>query len=68
MGQGDIYKFLKANPDQWFISREISNRIDISLVSVTMSLKKLRENNEVEFKKSGKKKGSRDQYLYKFKL
>lgn len=67
MGQEEIYKFLKANPDEWFTSKEISKKIEISLGSVTICLKRLREKDEVVFKKSGMRKGKRDQYLYKSK-
>ena len=65
MGQEDIIKLLKANPNEWFTSKEISNEINISLGAVTVSLKRLREKNEVEHKKS--RTGARNQYLYKLK-
>jgi len=67
MGQQEIYDFLKAHPVEWFTSREISQEINISLGSVTVCLKKLRQNNEVLYKAVGKKTGKRTQYSYCFK-
>jgi predicted transcriptional regulator len=67
MGQQEVYNFLKAHRDEWFTSRNISDRINISVGSVTVCLKKLREKNEVQFKQMGKQRGKRSQYLYKFK-
>ncbi len=67
MGQQEVYNFLKAHPNEWFKSRDISNGINTSVGSVTVCLKKLRENDEVQFKQMGKQHGKRTQYLYKFK-
>ncbi len=67
MGQQEVYDFLKAHPDEWFTSKEISKGIDISLGSVTVCLKKLRKNNEVQYEATGKKGGKRTQYSYCFK-
>lgn len=67
MGQQDIYNFLKAYPNEWFTSKDISKGINISVGSVTVCLKRLRENNEVQYKATGKKHGKRTQYSYKFK-
>ena len=67
MGQQEIYDFLKANPIDWFTSKEISKKISISIGSVTVCLKKLRDNNEVQYKAVGKKTGKRTQYSYCFK-
>ena len=64
MGQLDVYEFLEDNPDLWFTSREISRKIDVSLPSTTMSLKRLREEGEVIFRGSGR---SGDEFRYKFK-
>ena len=65
MGQGDIINLLKTNPNYWFTYREIKNEINISLGATTVSLKRLREKGEVDYKIS--KRGTRDQYYYKFK-
>ncbi len=67
MGQQEVYDFLKAHPIGWFTSKEISNEINISIGSVTVCLKKLRENNEVHYKAIGKMGGKRTQYSYSFK-
>lgn len=67
MGQQEVYDFLKAHPDEWFKSKEISQGIDISIGSVTVCLKKLRKNDEVLYKAIGKKGGKRTQYAYSFK-
>jgi hypothetical protein len=67
MGQQEVYNFLKDHPEEWFTSKEISEGIDISIGSTTVCLKKLRENNEVQFKPIGKKGGKRTQYSYCFK-
>jgi len=65
VGQEDVIKFLKANPNEWFTPKEINQRIDISYTSVTVSLKRMRVKNEVEYKIS--RIGARDQYYYKYK-
>ena len=67
MGQQEICDFLEENPDEWYSTRDLSEAIDKSIGSVTVCLKKLRENNEVDYKPSGKKGGKRLQYLYKKK-
>lgn len=66
MGQQEVYDFLKAHPNEWFTSREISEEINISIGSTTVCLKKLRKNNEVQYKAIGKKGGKRTQYSYSF--
>lgn len=62
MGQQDIYDFLKRNPARWFTSKELSEKLKISIGSVTMSLKKLRESRSVKFKQT-----KRNTYQYMFK-
>jgi Mn-dependent DtxR family transcriptional regulator len=56
MGQEEVYNFLKGHRQEWFTSRDISGRINISVGSVTVCLKKLRENDEVQFKQMGKQR------------
>ncbi len=63
MGQQEVYNFLKKNPRRWFTSREISEKIKISIGSVTSSLKKLRKSNLVQYKTTTK----RNMFIYKFK-
>ena len=67
MGQQEVYNFLKAYPNEWFTSKEISKGINISVGSVTVCLKKLRKYNEVHYKATGKRGGKRTQYSYSFK-
>ncbi len=67
MGQQDVYNFLKDNPNDWFTSRDISKGIKISIGSVTVCLKKLREKNEVQHKSVGNAYRRKKQYQYKFK-
>jgi predicted transcriptional regulator len=67
MGQQEIYNFLKDYPNEWFTSKDISKEINISIGSVTVCLKKLRDHNEIKYKAIGKKGGKRTQYSYSFK-
>lgn len=53
MGQQEIYDFLRRNGGTWFTSRALSDKLGISIGSVTMSLKKLRKTNIIEFRKAG---------------
>ncbi len=61
MGQQEVYDFLCKNTDKWFTSRDISEELGVSIGSVTMSLKKLRKTNMIQYKNSGK----RNTYWYK---
>ena len=49
MGQGEVLNFLKSHPDKWYTSREISVGLERSrsVGSVSVCLKKLRENNDL---------------------
>ena len=62
MGQQDIYDFLKGNQEDWYTSRDLSEKLSISIGSVTMSLKKLRESKAIKFKTT-----KRNMYKYMFK-
>ena len=42
MGQQETYDFLEKNKRGWFTAKEISNALKLSISSVTLSLKKLR--------------------------
>ena len=61
MGQQEVYDFLVKNKGKWFTSREISERLGVSIGSVTMSLKKLRKTNIIKYRNTGK----RNTYQYK---
>jgi len=63
MGQQEVYDFLKGNKRKWFTSKEISGELDISLGSITTSLKKLRQCKLVDWKNAGK----RNLFQYRFK-
>jgi DNA-binding transcriptional regulator GbsR (MarR family) len=63
LGQQEVYDFLKAHKGKWFTSREISDKLGISIGSVTMSLKKLRKSKIVDYQNTGK----RNMYEYRFK-
>jgi len=62
MGQQDIYDFLKNNQAKWFTSKELSSHLGISIGSVTMSLKKLRESRSVKYQTT-----KRNMFKYMFK-
>jgi len=62
MGQQDIYDFLKKHPARWYTSKELSEKLEISIGSVTMSLKKLRESKSVKFQTT-----KRNMFKYMFK-
>ena len=55
MGQQEVYTFLLENEGNWFTSREISDKLGVSIGSVTMSLKKLRKTNIIKYKNTGKR-------------
>jgi hypothetical protein len=55
MGQQEVYDFLMNNPDQWYTSKQISEKLIVSIGSVTMSLKKLRKTNIIKFRNTGKR-------------
>lgn len=65
MGQHEVYQFLREHPDGWYSSREINDAINISIGSVTMSLKRLREKEEVNYRRVHRQ--GRKPYQYKFK-
>ena len=60
MGQQEVYDFLCKHKGKWFTSRQISEKLGVSIGSVTMSLKKLRKTNLIKFKNTGK----RNTYIY----
>jgi len=62
MGQQDIYDFLKKHSTKWFTSKELSQKLGISIGSVTMSLKKLRESRSVKYQTT-----KRNMFKYMFK-
>ena len=64
MGQQDIYEFLQEHPNEWFTSGEIGDALNLSIGSVSVSLKRLRDTDEVRYQRT---KGSgRTPYRYMF--
>jgi Mn-dependent DtxR family transcriptional regulator len=55
MGQQEVYDFLCKNKCRWFTSRQISEKLKVSIGSVTMSLKKLRKTNLIKYRNTGKR-------------
>jgi DNA-binding transcriptional regulator GbsR (MarR family) len=55
MGQQEVYEFLAENSGEWYSSRNISDELGVSIGSVTMSLKKLRDTDMIEYKEVGKR-------------
>ncbi len=55
---------MKKHRERWFTSREISEGIKISRGAVAESLRKLRENGEIEFRGTGRRG---NEYQYRFK-
>ena len=64
MGQQEVYLFLQDHPGEWYTSREICEKIGISIGAIAESLRKMRENDEIEHRGKGHRgKG----YQYKFR-
>lgn len=51
MGQQDIYEFLKEHPGEWFTSGEIRDALNLSIGTVAIALKRLRETDEVRYQR-----------------
>lgn len=51
MGQQDIYEFLQEHPNEWFTSGEIGDALNLSIDSVSVSLKRLRDTDEVRYQR-----------------
>ncbi|MCM2326094.1 MAG: hypothetical protein NDI94_06525 [Candidatus Woesearchaeota archaeon] len=65
MGQQEVYDFLKKNKTRWWSSKDIAEKLDASIGSVTTTLTKLRKRNDVKFVMSKEKT---NMYLYRFKV
>jgi Mn-dependent DtxR family transcriptional regulator len=63
MGQQEVYNYLKRNKKRWFLSKDISKGLDVSIGSVTSCLKKLRVSKSINFKETKRK----NQFMYRFK-
>ncbi len=67
MGQQEVYTLLKKHKSRWFTSKEIADKLNASLGSVTTCLKKLRDGSAVSFKYPNKSKQGKNCYIYKFR-
>ena len=70
MGQFEVYEFLKENKRKWFTARDISKALKASFGSIGTNLKKMRDRNELMFKKVKTKvssSGKKEVYAYKYK-
>jgi len=67
MGQQEVYDFLKENKRKWFTSKEINQKLKISLGSVTTSLKKLKQSRLIYYKLTNQGRPGRSSYQYMFK-
>ena len=70
MGQQEVFTFLKENRNNWFTAREIAEKLKASFTSVTLSLKKLRESKQIEYKTiemNINTLGRKKVFVYKFK-
>jgi len=70
MGQQEVFTFLKENRNKWFTAREISKKLKASFTSITPSLKKLRESEQLNYKiikVTSYTLGRRKVFIYKFK-
>jgi len=67
MGQQEVYDFLKSHKGRRFTGKDISEKLSVSIGSVTNSLKRLRESGQVTFGTLTKNKGVRATYWYKYK-
>ena len=69
MGQQEVYIFLKKHRKKWFFSRDIADKLKISIGSVLTSLKRLRKTKMVDYKLAKEATGwvgKRKAYVYRF--
>lgn len=64
MCQRKVLEFLKINKNKWYRRKEIGERLEIGQGTITVTLKKLRDMNWIEYKKQ---KTNTWFYLYKHK-
>lgn len=70
MSQQDVYEFLRKHKTSWFSARDIKEQLDVSIGSITNSLKKLRESKQILYRivqRKSKTSNKRQIYEYKFK-
>jgi len=52
MGQQEVFTFLEKNRNKWFTSRQIADKLKASFGSVSVSIMKLRQSEQIKFKKN----------------
>ncbi|NOZ80067.1 MAG: HTH domain-containing protein [DPANN group archaeon] len=68
MSQQDVYIFLSKNKRKWYTAKEIISALNLSTGSVTNSLKRLRETDQIKYRiTKDKKTNKRSIYQYQFK-
>jgi len=67
MGQQEVYDFLRKNKKKWYSSKDIAQKLDVSVGSVTNSLRRLRESKQVLYKVNKRDISNRKVFEYKFK-
>ena len=65
MGQQDVFDFLQDNNKRWYTSKEIAKELELSMGSVTSTLKKLRKSDSICFELNGT--GGKKNYRYSSK-
>lgn len=68
MSQQDVYMFLSKNKRKWYTAKDIISALNLSTGSVTNSLKRLRETDQIKYRiTKDKKTNKRSIYQYLFK-
>ena len=67
MGQGEIVRFLKEHPEQWFSVKEISYEVGIARSPVSIVMRRLREHDLVLYRKRMTTRGKRKEFEYRCK-
>ena len=67
MGQQEVYDFLRKNKKKWYSSKDIAQKLSVSVGSVTNSLRRLRESKQVLYKVNKRDVSNRKVFEYKFK-
>ena len=70
MGQQEVFTFLEKNSKKWFTSRQIADKLKASYGSVSVSIMKLRQSGQINFKKSKlrtKSHGRAGEFIYRKK-
>ncbi len=68
MSQAGIIKLLKRNPDKWFTTKEISERLKINRSSISMNIQKMSQEIDIICSHSVNPKGKYPCLLIKYNL